>query len=107
MDPMEFSKRLMGFNKASFDNYFSALQVMQEQSARAASIFIDQANWLPGENKKAMDGWMRCYREGCEDFKNNVYQNFGKFEEFLASMQTGSAKTAEEPKTAKSKAKQS
>jgi len=35
---------------------------------------------VPEEGKKAITGWMKSYKKGCEDFKKIIEQNYNNVE---------------------------
>lgn len=85
MDQNQIFKQMIDFNKATFDNSFSAMVMVQEQTEKMVSTILDQATWLPEEGKKAINDWIGAYEKGCEDFKKTVDDNFKKVEDFFAS----------------------
>ena len=85
MDQNQIFKQMIDFNKATFDNSFSAMVMVQEQTEKMVNSFLGQATWLPEEGKKAINDWIGAYKSGCEDFKKAVDDNFKKVEDFFAS----------------------
>jgi len=85
MDQNQIFKQMIDFNKATFDNSFSAMVMVQEQTEKMVDSFLGQASWLPEEGKKAINDWTGAYKKGCEDFKKTVDDNFKKVEDFFAS----------------------
>jgi uncharacterized coiled-coil DUF342 family protein len=75
---------MIDFNKATFDNTFNAMVMLQEQAERAANTLMEQANWLPEDGKKAINEWVKAYKKGREDFKKVVDENFQKVESFFS-----------------------
>jgi hypothetical protein len=69
---------MIDFNKATFDNTFNAMVMLQEQSERAANALMGQATWLPEDVKNAINEWVKAYKKGREDFKKLVGENFQK-----------------------------
>jgi len=78
MDQKQILKQMIDFNKATFDNTFNAMVMLQEQSERAANTLMEQATWLPEDGKKAINEWVKAYKKGREDFKKVVDENFQK-----------------------------
>ena len=87
MDQSQVLKQMIDFNKAAFDNSFSAMVMLQEQTEKMVTTVLEQASWLPEEGKKAINEWTRACKKGCEDFKNGVDENFKKVEDFFATSQ--------------------
>ena len=85
MDQNQIFKQMIDFNKATFDNSFSAMVMLQEQTEKMVKSFLDQATWLPEDGKKVINDWIGAYKKGCDDFKKAVEGNYKKVEEFFAS----------------------
>ncbi len=84
MDQKQIAKQMVQFNKTAFDNSFNAMTMVCDQNEKMVGTFLQQATWLPAEGKKAIDDWLNSYKKGCEDFKNQVDENYQKVEEFFA-----------------------
>mgnify|MGYP001765735383 CR=1 FL=1 len=89
MEPKQFAKQMIQFNKAAFDNTFNAMTVLQEQTEKMVNRFIEQNPWMPAEGKKAVYDWVRAYKRGRDDFKVAVDDNYRKVEEFFAGFEKG------------------
>ncbi len=98
MDPRKMAKQMIDFYKASFDNSFSALLMMQEQMERMTNMFFAQATGIPEEGKKALTEWIKAYKKGCEEFKKAVDENFKRVESFFGEAEK--PEKAEKAKTA-------
>jgi len=85
MDHYQIFKQMIDFNKATFDNTFSAMAMLQEQTEKLVASYLEQATWLPEEGKKVVNDWIGAYKKGCDDFKKAVEGNFKKVEDFFAS----------------------
>ena len=84
MEPLQIAKQLIEFNKSSFDNTFTAMMLLQEQTEKMVNSFLSQANWLPEEARKVLDEWLASYKKGRDDFKKTVDESFQKVEEYFA-----------------------
>lgn len=82
-EPRKMAKQMMDFYKASFDNSFNALNMIQEQMERLAAMSLQQTTALPEEAKKAFGEWTKVYKKGCEDYKKGVDENFKRVEAFF------------------------
>jgi hypothetical protein len=85
MDTGKMAKQMLDFHKATFDNTFNAMVMLQDQTEKMVNAFLDQATWLPEEGKKVTLDWIQAYKKGCEDFKKVVDENFKRVEDFMAS----------------------
>ena len=89
METGKMAKQMIDFYKSTFDNTFSAMVMLQEQTEKTLKAALDQATWLPEEGKKVLDEWVNAYKKGREEFKKVVDENFKKVDEFFS----GSAKS--------------
>ena len=69
MEQQQIIKEMMEFNKSAFDNTFSAISTIQDQSERMLTSFMDKATWLPTEGKKAITDWVSANKKGRDTFK--------------------------------------
>lgn len=83
MDTKQIAKQMIAFNKAAFDNNFSAMNALHEQTEKIINKFWEKSPMFPEEGKKVISEWMKTYKNGCEDFKNIVDENFKKVEDFF------------------------
>ena len=79
----KFAKQMIDFYKATFDNSFNAMVMLQEQTEKTMKMALDQATWLPAEGKKVIDEWVKAYKQGRDEFKKVTEENFKKVEDFL------------------------
>ncbi len=84
MDPKQMTKQMIDFNKTAFDNTFNAMTVLQDQTEKMVSMYMEQAPWFPEEGKKLINEWVRAYKKGREDFKGIVDVNYKKVEDYFA-----------------------
>lgn len=84
MEPIKMAKQMIDFNKATFDNTFNAMVMVQEQMERTVGTFLEKATWLPDEGKKLLNEWMTTYKKGREDFKKTVDESYKKLEDYFA-----------------------
>jgi hypothetical protein len=77
------AKQIIDFNKATFDNTFNAISVLQDHSEKMVSIFLQKASLFPPEGKKVILEWMEACKKGKKDFKQSVDNGFKTVEGFL------------------------
>jgi predicted aminopeptidase len=98
METGNFAKQVIDFNKTTFENTFNAVVMFQDNAEKLSSMIIDQAAWLPKEGRKAIDEWVSAYKNGRDDFKKAIDENFNKIEKLFAK--PNSEKKPESPKNA-------
>jgi len=88
MEPQKIAKQMLDFYKASFDNTFAAMTMLQQQMEKMTGMFVEQSTWLPEEGRKVLQEWVKAYKKGREDFKQAADENFARVESFFAEPQT-------------------
>ncbi len=83
MEPQKIAKQMIDFNKTTFDNSFSAMIMLQEQTEKMVNMSLEQATWLPENGKDVINEWLVTYKKGREDFKKTMDENFKKVEKFF------------------------
>ncbi len=86
MEQQKIFKQMIDFQKATFDNTFNAMAMLQEQTEKMANMFLNQTQGIPEEGKKAIDEWVKAYKKGREDFKKSADDSFKKVEDFFANI---------------------
>ena len=89
MDATKITKQMIDFQKATFDNTFNAMVMLQDQAERMSKTLLEQATWLPEEGRTAIRDWVGAYQSGREEFKKNVDDNFQKVEAFFEGAAKG------------------
>jgi hypothetical protein len=84
METEKFAKQLIDFQKATFDNTFNTLVMVQDQTERMFETALDQNTWLPAEGRRMIDDWNSAYKKGRTDFKSIVDDGFGKMADLFA-----------------------
>jgi hypothetical protein len=85
MENKIIARQLIEFQKATFDNTFNSLVVLQEQAETMVTAFLEQATWLPAEGKEAVKNWVNIYKKGRIDFKEAADKNYAKVEEYFSA----------------------
>jgi hypothetical protein len=84
MQEKEILKQMIDFNKASFENAFTAVTMMQDQLERMMGVLLEQATWLPQEAKKAASDWVEVSKKAREDYKKTMDEGFGMMETYIS-----------------------
>ena len=56
------------------------MAMVQEQMEKMTATFLSKLPGLPKEEKKAIDEWMKAYKNGRDRFKKSLDENFEKVE---------------------------
>lgn len=92
MDYKKLTKQMIDFQKATFDNTFNALTMLQDQAERMANMSLEQTSGMPEEGRKAINEWIKAYKKGREDFKKAADESFKKVEDFFAEVEKPKSK---------------
>lgn len=83
MNPQMIAKQIIDFNKATFDNTFDTITLLQNHSEKMVGLFLEKATFFPPEGKKVIAEWMESYKKGRKDFKVSVDDSFKNVEDFF------------------------
>ena len=83
MEPLKMAKQMIDFNKATFDNAFNAMVLLQEQTEKMTKDFVGRATSLPDEGTKTLNEWIQTIKKGRDEFKKVVDESFNKVEAFF------------------------
>jgi polyhydroxyalkanoate synthesis regulator phasin len=83
MEQKQIVRQMMEFNKKAFDNSFSAMSELQDQTEKLMMNFLDKAEWVPEEGKKAMQDWIANYKKSRNDFKAAADDGYRKVAELF------------------------
>jgi polyhydroxyalkanoate synthesis regulator phasin len=86
MEPLKMAKQMIDFQKATFDNTFNAMVLLQEQTERMVQTMMEQATFIPEEGRKILGEWVQTYKKGREEFKKAVDDSFGKVEAYFTEV---------------------
>lgn len=85
MDQTKLARQMTEFYKATFDNSFNTLTILQEQTEKMAGLFLEQSPWLPKEGRDTVNEWIATHKRGRDLFKQNVDESYGKVKEYFAA----------------------
>jgi hypothetical protein len=83
MEPIKMAKQMIDFNKATFDNTFDAMVLLQEQTEKMVNTFMAQATFIPEEGRKMLGEWVQAFKKGREEYKKAVDDSFRKVEAYF------------------------
>ncbi len=78
------TKQVIDFQKATFNNTFTAISMLQDQVEKATNMFLESSLWpVPEEGKKILKEWVQAFKKGREEFKKALDESFVKMEDFF------------------------
>ncbi|BBO89619.1 hypothetical protein [Desulfosarcina ovata] len=88
MEYSQMTKRVIDFQKMSFDNWYNAVTSLQNQAVSMMDTVLDQSRWLPDDGRKAIQRWIHlCEQEGGR-FKTYVDDGFTGIEKYISESKT-------------------
>lgn len=87
MEHKQIARQMMEFNKTAFDNSFSAMSALQDQTEKLVLSFLDKAPWIPGEGKKVINDWVASYKKGRDEFKDAADESYQKVADYFAGIE--------------------
>ena len=94
LNPENYVKQVISFQKTTFENSFAAVDMLQGQAEQIVTSAWHQAPWLPQEGKLLIDHWVGALREGRKSFRQSVREGFDRLEENLTKNVIQAEKTA-------------
>lgn len=91
MENKIIAKRMLDFQKSTFDSTFNSLTILQQQMEKIVQNFVQQSAWFPTEGKVAFNEWGNICDKGRRDFKETIDNSFKKWEEYLTAGESGSS----------------
>jgi hypothetical protein len=95
MDAQQVTQQMISFQKQSLDNVQRFWDLAQTQVSGTVDQLLDQATWIPEDNRRALDNWRTLVKKEQERFAAYAERGFSIYEKMF------SPPTA--PKTTKSK----
>ena len=85
MDPSQFAKQMIDFQKTTFDNAYNSMVMLQDHTEKLASTVFEQATWIPEENNRLVTQWIEIFKKGRNDYKLAVDDIFSKIEDLITA----------------------
>ena len=83
MENKEIVKQMMDLHKKSFDNYFLATAMIQDQAEKLLITFVHQMPGMNNGGREIVNQWISAYKKNRDDFKKAVDDGYAKVESFL------------------------
>ena len=85
--------KMSAFQKMAWDNFFTAMDKIHEQSESVGIGFLNQAAWVPEENKTLFKEWSKGCKAARAQFKTVIDEGFKSAEAWSESF-AGTAASA-------------
>ena len=98
MEYNQLSKKVIDFQKMTFDHWYGAMTLIQSQAESAMDLMLKQATWIPEDGRNALQNWVNACQQERDRFKSYVDKGFATLEKTVTPTQRA---TAAAEKTAK------
>ncbi len=105
LDGRQMMKQMLDLNKATFLNAYETTCLFQEQAEKVSNIMMDQSGWIPKEKKKVFNECVSVFKDGFEEWKECVNENFDTVENLMEAnfVAPEESKQADKPSPAPTK----
>jgi len=83
MENKEIVKQMIDLQKKSFDNWFLATAMIQEQAEKLLITFVHHMPGMNNGSVEVVDQWIGTYKKSRDDFKKAVDDGYAKVESFF------------------------
>jgi len=94
MEQTQLTKKIIDFQKMSFEQWFDAVSLIQNQAEKTMDVMLDQSTWIPEDGRNALRNWTNLCQQERGRFKSYVDKGFSALEKVVLS----TAKPAEKAK---------
>ncbi len=84
MEATKISKQAMNFQKMTFENWYKAMTLMQDQAVSTMDKMLGQATWMPEDGRNAIQNMVGVIQDERDRFKSYVDDSFVTLEKALA-----------------------
>jgi hypothetical protein len=84
MQPTDFVKQIVDYQKVTFNSTFNTLVRLQDQTENLTATFLEKTLGIPQESREAYSQWLSACKKGREEIKNAIDKNFSTIEDFFA-----------------------
>lgn len=72
--------------RTAYDYSFNVFNAVQDQGEKALNAVLDRTAWINGENRKAVETWLESVKNGQNNVKSVLDENFKTFERLLGGL---------------------
>jgi len=83
MDQKQIMKQALDFNQRAFNNTFTTLSTLQDETESFLTRFMEKSNFITPEGKRIVQQFTDAYRKGRNDFKALADENYRKAHEYF------------------------
>lgn len=97
MEYNQIAKRVIDFQKMSFDHWYNTLALFQDQAESTMDLVLNQATWIPENGRNAIQSWGSVCQQERGRFKSYLDKSFGALEKAFVENVKPAEKTKKAP----------
>lgn len=83
MNNIEIIKKVLEYNKTSFESIYKTVTAVQEEGRKAAGEALEKTSFIPEEGKAAARKWLEASKEAGEKFREAVLKGHEQIEKYF------------------------
>lgn len=76
MNTNQISRQVIDFQKMSFNNWYTAMSLVQDQALSSMDRMLGQTAWVPEGGRNAIQSWLNVFQDERNLFKDYVDRGF-------------------------------
>lgn len=102
MEQAQLTKKIIDFQKMSFDHWFDAVSLIQNQAENTMDAMLNQSTWIPEDGRNALRNWASLCQQERGRLKSYVEKGFSALEKVVLSTTAKPAEKAKKTTTSES-----
>ena len=94
METTKITKQAFNFQKMTFENWYKAMTLVQDQAVSTMDKMLDQATWLPEDGRNAIQNMVGVIQDERDRFKGYMDDSFVSIEKVFAPKPAAKVKKA-------------
>ncbi len=94
MEANKISKQAINFQKMTFENWYKAMTMVQDQAVSTMDKMLDQATWIPEDGRNAIQNMVGAIQNERDRFKGYMDDSFVSIEKVFAPKPAAKTKKA-------------
>jgi hypothetical protein len=94
MEANKISKQAINFQKMTFENWYKAMTLVQDQAVSTMDKMLDQATWIPEDGRKTIQNMVGAIQNERDRFKGYMDDSFVSIEKVFAPKTAAKVKKA-------------
>ena len=93
MEYNQMAKQVVDFQRMSFENWYNAVSMIQDQAKSSMDMMLGQTRWVPEDRRQSIQHWIDVMQQERARFKNYVEKGCVDLEKFVAEGSKTGAKS--------------